>query len=172
MPSTENFSKPVDLCLVQPSFSGERFMIFLAVFLTMIAGSALPLFLLADDSPFRIELAALVGYTSAVLLYTFSANRGLPRYMFSCPIVRAQLPRLAKRHIAFVSFLLVLLTAALHLRHHLSPWWLVASGAPKSVPPIVDALLVLSGILALTQILTNRSILARAHSEHADVNPK
>jgi hypothetical protein len=171
MPSTESSSKPVDLCLVQPSFSGERFMIFLPVFVTMTAVSALLFFLFADSS-YGIQLASLVGYTSAVVLYTFSANRGLPRYMFSCPIVRVQLHRLAKRHIAFVSVLLVFLTVALDLRQYLPPWWLVASGAPRGLPPLTDALFVLSALLALTQILTNRSILARAHREHADVNSK
>ena len=144
-------------------------MLFLPVFLAMTVGSGL-LFIFLAGSPFGIQSAALVCYTSAVVLYTFSANRGLPRYMFGCPIVRAQLPRLAERHMAFASFLLVLLTVALHLRQHLPGWWLVASGAPKSLPPLTIALFVLSACLALTQILTNRSVLERAHREHADVN--
>jgi hypothetical protein len=170
MPSTKSSSKPVDPCLVQPSFSGERFIIFLPVFLAMTAGSALLFFLFAD-TPFGIQSAALVGYTSAIVLYTFSANRGLPRYMFSCPIVRAQLPKLAKRHIAFASVLLVLLSVALHLRQQLPPWWLVSTGASRSLPPLTTALFVLAACLALTQILTNRSILERAHRERADANP-
>jgi hypothetical protein len=164
MPSTESSPKPVDLCLVQPTFSDERFMLFLTVFLTMTVGSSILFFLFAH-SPFGIQSAALVCYTSAIVLYTFSANRGLPRYMFKCPIVRAQMPRLAKRHVAFVSVLLVLLTVALQLRKYLPAWWLVASGAPRSVPPFTTALFVLSACLALTQILTNRSALERVHRQ-------
>jgi hypothetical protein len=146
-------------------------MLFLPVFLAMIVGSGL-LFILLAGVPFGIQSAALVCYTSAVVLYTFSANRGLPRYMFGCPIVRAQLPRLVKRHIAFVAVLLVLLTVALHLRRRLPAWWLVTSGAPKSLPPLTTALFVLSALLALIQILTNRSALERSHREGADVIPR
>lgn len=167
MPSTESSFGPVDLCSVKPTFSGERFMLFLPVFLTMTAGSAILFFLFADN-PFGIQTAALVGYSSAIVLYTFSANRGLPRYMFKCPIVRAQMPLLAKRHIAFVSALLVILTVALQVRQYLPAWWLFASGAPRSVPPFTTALFVLTACLALTQILTNRSALERAHRRAAE----
>lgn len=163
MPLIETSSKRVDPCLVQPSFSGERFMFFLPVFLTMTAVSAL-LFVLLADRAGGIEISALVCYSSAVVLYTFSANRGLPRYMFGCPVVRAQLPRLVKRHIVFSAVLISLLAVALHLRQYLSPWWLTTSGARRSTPPFVNALFVVSACLALTQILTNRSILKRAHA--------
>lgn len=170
MPSSVSSSTPVDPCLAPPSFSLERFMLFLPIFLTMTVGSALLLIFLADR-PLGIQLASLICYTSAVALYTFSANRGMPRYLFSCPVVKRQLPRLAQRHVAFVSVLLILLTAALKLRPHLPGWWLVASGAPKSMPPFTITLLVLSAALALAQILTNRSLLQRVHIEDADVHP-
>ncbi len=170
MPSSISSSTPVDPCLAPPSFSFERFMLFLPIFLTMTVGGGL-LFILLADSPLGVQLASLVSYTSAIVLYTFSANRGMPRYLFSCPIVKRQLPLLAKRHLAFVCVLLVLLTAALQLRPHLPVWWLIASGRSKSMPPFTIALFVVCASLALAQILTNRSILQRAHDENSDARP-
>jgi hypothetical protein len=94
--------KSIDPCLAPASFSIERFVFFVPVFLSMTLGSAL-LFIFFSDRPFGIQLAALVWYTSAVVLYTFSANSAMPRFLFSCPIVRRELPRLAKRYMAFVA---------------------------------------------------------------------
>ncbi len=126
-------------------------------------------FFLFADTKWGIQTAALVLYTSAIIIYTFSANRGMPRYLFRCPIVREELPRLARRHVAFSIVLVGLLTAALLLRQYSSPWWLTASGAPKSISPFTYALFILSACLALTQVLTNRSALRRAH-ERADAD--
>ena len=158
--------KSSDPCLAPISFSIERFVIFLPVFLSMTVGSVL-LFMFLSDHPLGIQLVALVCYTSAIVLYTFSANRGMPRYLFSCPIVRRELPRLAKRYVAFIAVLLFLLTVALRLRPQLPASWLFASGGYKSMPPFTWALLLLSACLALAHILTNRSILNRAHLEHS-----
>jgi hypothetical protein len=167
MSSRMNPSTAVDSCLANPSFSLERFMLFLPIFLTMIFGGGL-LFLLFADRPLGIQLASLVSYTSAIVLYTFSANRGMPRYLFRCPIVKKQFPRLAIRHVTFVCILLILLTAALQLRPHLSAWWFTTSRASRSMQPLAATLFVLSALLALAQILTNRSLLERAHID-ADV---
>jgi hypothetical protein len=123
-----------DPCLVPTSFSIERFAFFLPVFLSMTLGSGL-LFIYLSDYMFAIQLAALVCYTSAVVLYTFSANRGMPRYLFSCPIVRNELPRIAKRYMAFIAILFFLVTVALRLRPQLPASWLIANGGYKSTPP-------------------------------------
>ena len=167
MPSSMNPSTTVDSCLAPPSFSLERFMLFLPIFLTMIFGGGL-LFVLFADRLLGIQLASLVSYTSAIVLYTFSANRGMQRYLFRCPIVKPQFPRLVIRHMAFVCILLILLTAALQLRPHLPAWWFATSRESRSMPPFIAALFVLSALLALAQILTNRSLLERAHID-ADV---
>ena len=154
----------VDPCLEPSSFSPERFALFLPIFLTMIFGTA-ALLISFIDYPYGIQTAAAVCYTSAIVLYTFSANRGLPRYLFSCPIVRAQLPRLAIRYLAFLAVLLGLVTVAFEIRPHLPESWLVAGEGRKSIQPFTTVLFVLSGLLALIQILTNRSLLERAHSD-------
>jgi hypothetical protein len=71
----------------------------------------------------------------------------------------------------FVAVLFVLLTAALQLRSHMPPSWLVASGAPKSLSHLTTVLFILSACLALAQILTNRSLLNRAHNERSTSDP-
>jgi hypothetical protein len=155
-----------DPCLVPTSFSIETFAFFLPVFLSMTLGSGL-LFIYLSDSTFGIQLAALVCYTSAVVLYTFSANRGMPRYLFRSPIIRSKLPRIAKRYMAFTAILFFLVTVALRLRPQLPASWLIANGGYKSMPPFTWALLIPSACLALANILTNRSILNRAHLGHS-----
>jgi hypothetical protein len=152
----------VDPCLAAPTFSFERFLLFTLIFLIMLPGSV-ALFLFLGNDPYGIQIAAVVGYTAAIALYTFSLNRGMPRYLFRCLVVQSQLPRIALRHLMFVAVLFVLLTAALQSRPLMPPSWLVASGARKSMPPLTTALLILTGCLALTEILTNRSLLKRAH---------
>jgi hypothetical protein len=155
----------LDPCLAHPSFSIERFVLFAPIFLTMTLGSAL-LFIFLSDYPFGIQFAALVCYTSAVVLYTFSANRHLPRYLFRCPLVRGQIPCLARRHLVCLAVLFVLLTVAFQLPSHLSASWLIASGGQRSMPPLTIILFILSACLALVQILTNRSLLDRVHIQH------
>jgi hypothetical protein len=158
--------KSPDPCLAPTSFSIERFAFFVPVFLSMTLGSGL-LFIYLSDHPFGVQLAALVCYAYAVVLYTFSANRGMPHYLFSCPTVRSELPRIATRSMAFIAILFFLLTVALRLRPQLPASWLIASGGYKSMPPFTLALSILSACLALAHILTNRSILDRAHLGHS-----
>jgi hypothetical protein len=155
---------PPDACSAPPSFSQPRFVLFTLVFLIMI-GSVL--FALWVDLPYGIQLASLVGYTGAVILYTFSANwRGnLQRYLFRCPFVRPQLPRLALRHIGFLAVLFVLQTGAFRLRPRLSPSWFVATGW-KGTTRFELTLQILCAALALTEIKVNRSLLSRAHLEY------
>ena len=158
-----------DPCLAPPTFSLERFFLFTLTFLIMTVGS-FALLLSLGDGPFGIKIAAVVSYTAAIVLYTFSANRATPRYLFRCPVVQTQLPRIALRHLMFVAVLFAFLTAALQLRPHMPPSWLVPSGGRKGVPPLATGLIVFSGCLALAQILTNRSLLNRAHLQHGEAS--
>jgi hypothetical protein len=157
---SENIS---DSCSKQPKFSAKRFFLFLPVFLTMIPGSFI-LFIFMGDRPYGIQLASVIGYSAAAVLYTFSSNRGLPRYLFSCPIVRGQLYRLTLRHFAFLIALFAVETIALQIRPRMPGWWFVARG--RNMPPFTLAMFILCGSLLLTQVLTNRSALKRAHLEH------
>jgi lysylphosphatidylglycerol synthetase-like protein (DUF2156 family) len=162
--SMAELARPSDPCAEPPSFLWSRFILFTVDFLIFIPGSA-ALFIILSDRQYGVQAASLVCYTAAVILYTFSRNRGLQRYLFNCPFVCGQLPRLAFRHACFLVALFVLQTLALRIRPHLPPFWLKASGGYKSMPPFVTALMALCVVLCLSEILTNRSLLDRAHRE-------
>jgi len=124
------------------------------------------LFAVWADRPYGFQLASQVAYTPAVILYTFSRNNnGMQRYLFSCPVIRAQLPRLAFRHIGFIAVLFVLQTGALQLRPRLSPSWFAASGW-RDTNRYELALGILCVALAVTETATNRASLNRAHLEY------
>jgi hypothetical protein len=153
-----------DACSERPTFSASRFFLFVPVFLTMIPGSVI-LFIFLADRPCGIQLASMIGYSAAAVLYTFSSNRGLPRYLFSCPVAHRQLYRLTLRHFGFLIALFTIETTALQLRPRLPAWWFVAHG--RNVPPFTLALFIICGSVLLAQVLTNRSLLKRADIEHS-----
>jgi hypothetical protein len=160
---TEDLVPNTDPCTKPSTFSWSRCILFTFVFLTFIPGSLI-LFFFLSDRPYGVQAASMVSYTAAVILYTFSKNRGMQRYLFHCPFVRPQLPLLARRHAYFLVALFALQTAILQLRSHFSPFWLTAgSGSKRSAPPYVMLLGVLWIALCLSQILSNRSLLDRAH---------
>jgi hypothetical protein len=162
MSATDDPISQSDPCLDTPIFSTERFMLFLPFFLMMFVGVFFS-FIYFDNSLVGTLFGAFVSYTSAVILYTFSANRGLPRYLFQCPVVQSLLPQLLKRHIAFVFALIFVLTTALQSRSSLPSNWIAGSGDSKDMPPFIIILFIILGVLALSQILTNRSLLERVH---------
>ena len=148
-----------DPCLTQP-FSMLRFAVLTLLFLTMFS-TAILLILLADR-PYGIQLSSITGYTAAVTFYTFSRNRNDNQpFLLSCPVVRGQLPQLIRRHLGFLVALLLVQTTALRLRPHL-PAYLITSKS-TDVSPFALILGVLCGCLALVQVLSNRSLLERAH---------
>jgi hypothetical protein len=113
------------------------------------------LFVWLGNRPFGIQVASLIPYTCAIVLYTFAANRGLPRYLFGCPLVRRQMPRLAIRHLGFLVVLFVLQTEVIHFRSHLPGSW-----------PLGTTIAVICAIVGFSQIMSNRSLLNRAHIEN------
>lgn len=153
----------IDPCQSPAKFSPDRFALFTLLFLAMIPGSIVLFILLADRS-YGIQLASLVGYTSAIVLYTFSRNRGMPRYLFRCPYVRLVLPRLVLRHLGFLVALVILETEALRIRPRLPASWLVDSGRHGNMPPFVTVLFILCICLAFIEVISNRALLHRAHS--------
>lgn len=163
MPVQDLTVPPPDACCTRPSFSLPRFVLFTLIFLIFIPGSAV-IFILLADRPYGIQLGSFVCYTAGVILYTFSSNRGMQRYLFRCPFVRHGLPSLALRHMGFLAVLFVLQTGALELRPYMPDFWFVASG--RNIPPFTIVLAIVCGALAFTHILTNRSLLDRAHHEN------
>jgi hypothetical protein len=158
---------PVDPCYAKTPFSVRRFFLFSLLFLTLCPGSLL-LFIYLGDRPFGFQLASVLCYTAFIVLFTFSHYRDQQRYLFTCPVVRHQRSRLVYRHIAFLAALFGVETLALKLRPRLPESWVVASG--RSMPTFVLILFIFSGGLAFAQLLTNRSILNKAHSRKLSVN--
>ena len=147
-----------DPCITEP-FSFLRFAVLALLFVTMFSTAILLIVL--EGRPYGIQLSSIVGYT-AVALYTFSRNRGGNQpFMLSCPVVRRQLPPLIKRHLGFLGALFLLETTALKVRPRLPANWVTSTGT--NPPPFFTALLSICACLALMEILTNRSLLKRAH---------
>ena len=152
-----------DPCRAESTFSGPRFLAFALLFVVMLGGGSILLFTLGD-TPYGIQLASAVSYSAAVMLYGFARNRnGIVPYLFTCPIVVAQYPRLLKRHAGFLALLIAFETIALRIKPHLPEWWNTSSG--RNMPPFVIALALLCGALVITEILTNRGLLERAHND-------
>jgi hypothetical protein len=155
----ETFTDP---CSAEESFSADRLFQFLPAVLTIVPGSVF-LFILFDDWPFGIQIASSIVYSAAAFFFTFS-GKSLPRYLLDCPVVQHQWDRLTMRHVGFLVALFIIETTALGLRARMPYWWLAAQG--RDAPPFTDALAILCGILLLTEVITNRSVLKRAHLEH------
>ena len=151
----------LDSCSIHPNFSIERFALFTVIFLAMALGSGL--FFIFFNYPFGIQLTSAVFYTSAVVLYTFSSNRSLPGYFFSCPRVRNQIPRLTLWHVGFLISLFILQKAALGILPHLPNSWLPAMA--DGISPFAMPLFIVSLCLALIQIFLNRRVLGLVHKE-------
>lgn len=153
-----------DPCRAESTFSGPRFLAFALLFVVMLGGGSILLFALGHTS-YGIQLASAVSYTAAAMLYGFAKNRsGIVPYLFTCPVVAAQYPRLLKRHAAFLVLLIAFETIALRIKPHLPEWWLTSSG--RNMPPFFIALALPCGALLITEILTNRGLLERAHNDH------
>jgi hypothetical protein len=152
--------RPGDPCYAKTPFSVRRFILFSLLLLTLCPGSLL-LVIYFGDHPFGFQFVSVLCYSAIIVLMTFSHYRDQQRYLFTCPVVRNQMSRLAYRHIAFAIALVGGETLALKLRSRLPEYWVVASG--RSMPPFVPSLFVYSGCLAVAQLLTNRSILHKAH---------
>jgi hypothetical protein len=150
-----------DPCLTRQYISFPRLTVFTLLFLTVIGGG---IFLaLVEYRPYGIQLTSMLIYTAAVALYTFSRNRnGNQPFLLSCPVVRRELPRLIRRHLGFLAALFIAQTMALNFRPNLPAHWVTPSSRDAS--PFALILGVLCACLAIVQILTNRSLLDRAHN--------
>ena len=149
--------------------SPERFFAFTLLFVVAFGGGG-TLFMMLGDTPYGIQLASVVAYTALVMIYAFAKNRGdNPPYLFTCPVVVSQYPRLLKRHAGYVAVLVALETVALKIKPHLSQWWLTSSG--RNMTPFVVAVMVPCGALVVMEIMTTRGVLDRAHRQQPGEGP-
>lgn len=120
------------------------------------------MFFMLGDTSYGTLLATVVTYTAAVMIYGFARNRGgIQPYLFTCPVVVSQYPRLLKRHAGFLAVLIIFVTIALRVKPHLSAWWFTSTG--RNWTPFYTAVAVPVMTLAITEVFTNRGVLKRAH---------
>jgi drug/metabolite transporter (DMT)-like permease len=148
-----------DPCLTQKG-SILRFAVLTFLFFTMLGGVGF--LILFANRPYGIQVISIVIDTAAVALYSFSRNRNnMQPFLLSCPVVRRQIPLLIRRHLGFLVALFIIQTTALELRPKLPEYLITPRGTDPSLFAVI--LGVVFGFLAVVQILSNRSLLERAH---------
>ena len=145
------------------SFSFARFVLMATLLLCLTVGS-LPLFFLLMKRSYGFQAASGIVYTIFAMFFTFArtgtrTGKDLPPYMFTCPAVQLQFPRLLWRHLSFLVALFALQTLALAVRPNLPDWW----NTDRRGTPFEIALLFLCLGLGYAQVFTNRRLLDRAH---------
>lgn len=148
-----------DPCRAEHTSSGPRALAFVLLFVVMI-GSVI----LALQGSFLLTLfAAIAGYTACVMVYGFARNRGgNPPYLFRCPVVISQYPRLLKRHLVFLILLICCVILALKTKPR--PTERIATPHRDDTFYVLVAIPI--AVLALTEVMTNRRVLERAHNDH------
>lgn len=150
-----------DPCRAEDTSSGPRTFAFVLMFFSMFGCGV---FVAFADSVYWILLASVVGYTAAVMLYGFARNRnGIQSFLFTCPVVVSQYPRLLKRHVLFLAILMGIATVAVRNKpiHSESQ----PTSHEKQESPYFFFVAIPVAVLALSEIFTNRAMLERAHSE-------
>jgi hypothetical protein len=150
-----------DPCRSSP-FSLARLSLMTTLFFSMTVGG-FSLFLLWADTPYGLQRASAITYSFAEVFLTFAATGRLRRYLFTCPAVVPQIPRLILRHLAFVVALFVLQTAMLAVRPSL-PGWCTTRDSKGGTPFELAGLLLCIG-LGFAQVFANRSLLDRTHRQ-------
>lgn len=148
---------PDDPCRAEGGASVGRALIFVLLFVILLNGGALTM--LSDSFYVRL-LSAALAYTASVMIYGFASNRnGIPRYLFTCPVVVSQYRRLLKRHALFLAVVIGFLAIVLRLFPQLE------AGASRANDGSYFLVAIPLMVLAVTEIMTNRGVLDRAHND-------
>ncbi len=146
-----------DACRPETGTSGERTLAFVLLFIVMFGCGGNAIF---SDSYFVRLLAAALAYTAMVMIYGFARNKGdVPRYLFTCPVVVSQYSRLLRRHAIFLAVETAFLAVALRF------FPLPPNGASRTDDGNYFLVAIPLGVLAIVEIMTNRGVLERAHTE-------
>ena len=165
----DRYAPWADTCQVDRHFCPDHFVLFTICFVAMFVFASIAIRF--SDLPGMAQVTAAIGYSAAVILYTFSSNNGgMQPFHFSCPFVRRQLPQLAFRHVWFVLGLGFFLTVGLLFAPYLPDSWLNAIG--RGAPRPFWVLVIPSMVLAFTEVLLNRSLLKRAHPNISSLDEK
>jgi hypothetical protein len=148
-----------DPCRAKDTFSGPRALVFVLMFVSMFGFSALAITIRSFPG---MLLASVAGYTAAVTLYVFARNKsGIQPFLFTCPVVVSQYPRLYKRHSVFVGILIAILGIA----HSFGPHASEAATSSRISDGSFFALAIPIGVLAVIEVMSNRGVLERAHED-------
>jgi predicted ribosomally synthesized peptide with SipW-like signal peptide len=146
-----------DPCRAEVTASSERALAFVLLFVIMFGGGTLAFF---SDSSYVTVSGVVLAYTASVMIYGFARNRGNnPPYLFTCPVVMSQYSCLLKRHAGFLGLLITFVTIAARFVPHPDGW-----ASRSSETPLLFIVIPI-GVLAITEIMTNRGVLERAHRD-------
>jgi hypothetical protein len=150
-----------DPCRAQSTYSPSRFAAFVLLFIAMFG---FELFASLSESLVGTVVGSVIGYTAFVMLYGFSRNQnGIQPFLFTCPVVVSQYPRLLKRHVVFLALVIVFVTSVVKNKpHHSEPQ---PTSSVDDLSPSFFLVGIPLGALALTEIFTNRRVLERAHKD-------
>ena len=138
------------------------FIVLPILFLTTTLG-----FVALIDTPFGIQIVAMIACTGFVFLLVFCDTRGWKGYSLGEKAVRQKLPLLLCIHVGFLVLIFAGITVAILIHSHLSLFWTVqrnkgGSGRFRNLS-YFDHLSVLSGVaIVFTQTFICRGILGRA----------
>jgi hypothetical protein len=154
---SDNDEQNEDPCRGDGGTSDKRTFAFVLLFVVFFGCGGLAM--ISDSYVVRM-LAAALAYTACVMIYGFARNKnGVPRYLFTCPVVVSQYARLAKRHSVF----LVAETAFLAIALRYFPLPPVGASRAEDGNDLLVAIPL--GLLALVEIFMNRGVLERAHND-------
>ena len=151
-----------DPCSAQSTYSHSRAVAFVLLFIAMFGFA---FFAIQSESLVGTLVGSVMGYTAAVMIYGFARNRnGIQPFLFTCPVVVSQYPRLLKRHAVFLALVIVFLSSVVKNKPHQSEPRPTSSG--RDISPSFFLVFIPLAALALTEIFTNRGVLERAHNDH------
>ncbi|HEY2467920.1 MAG TPA: hypothetical protein VGI45_08760 [Terracidiphilus sp.] len=149
-----------DPCRAENTSSGPRVFAFVLIFVSMFGFAAFAL--MANSFPGMVA-GSVLGYSAMVVLYGFARNRNrVQPFLFTCPVVVCQYPRLLKRHLLF----LVILVAILATAHAVTVQALKRGTASRMSDASYFGLAIPIAALGLIEVMTNRGVLERAHDDH------
>jgi hypothetical protein len=153
-----------DPCRAQSTYSPSRAAAFVLLFIGMFGFA---FFAIQSESLTGTLVGSVMGYTAAVMLYGFSRNKNgiqpIQPFLFTCPVVVSQYPRLLKRHAVFLALVIVFLSSVVKNKPHQSEPRPTSSG--RDISPSFFLVFIPLAALALTEIFTNRGVLERAHND-------
>lgn len=150
----------------EPVTLGEALGVYVLILLLAL-GSVL-LFITLREQPYGLQIVTAISYTGVVCVWTFFRTRGIKtKHSLGDQYVQDEVPRMLVIHLIYLVVVVLLQMLALRARPSLSPWWTRSDG-PKGMPPYVAAMLYGPMVVAISEIVVARRLLARAKRRAAE----